>query len=556
MVPFKAINFALVFAALTKCAVIYPRSSPVGTTPACDKADAIVPSFKNSSVNTILFDSNYKNTAIQRLAGAVQIPTIVGDSNPDPSINPKFYSNFTKFHKYLNTTFPLIHERLKLNIINSFGLLYTWEGSNSDLKPILFTAHQDVVPVNNETIDEWEFPPFSGHYDNDTDTLWGRGSFDAKNLVIGQMEAVEKLLEDGFQTDRTVLLAYGFDEEASGTWGAKYISNFVEKEYGKNGVMVMFDEGPGLVKVDNGTYLAVVPNAEKGYLDAQVVINGQGGHSSSPPAHTTIGVAADMITQLEKNPSPVEFDIENPLYGFLTCAAEYSSQIPVTLKKLVLGASNNKTVETLLAQILYSTELTTNYVKTTQAVDIFNAGVKSNAIPETTEFTVNYRIAHGSSVNETKQRFLQYANATAYKFGYGLVVENRTLINSTKLGYINVTYDSPLEPSPVSPSSGPTWNLLAGTVENLFVNDYWNEQGLTNNKVYTSSAIVTTNTDSKNYWNVTDTIYRFIGGITNPSILGTVHSVDEHVIVDNHLQSVAFVYEFIVNTNEYGSDIA
>ena len=505
MIQFKVIGFYLLFAALTKCAAIYPRSSPVGTTPACDKAEAIVPLFQNSSAKTILFDSDYKNASIQRLAGAVKIPTIVGDTNPDPSVEPEFYSNFVEFHKYLNSTFPLIHERLKLNVINSFGLLYTWEGTNSDLKPILFTAHQDVVPVNNDTMDEWTFPPFSGHYDNQTDTLWGRGSFDVKNLVIGQMEAVEKLLEDGFQTDRTVLLAYGFDEEASGVWGAPYISQFVEKEYGKNGVMVMFDEGPGLVKVDDGTYLAVVPNAEKGYLDAHVVIKGQGGHSSSPPAHTTIGVGADMITQLENNPSQVEFDIENPLYGFLTCAAEYSSQLPMTLKKLVLDASNNKTAETLLAQILYSTELSTNYVKTTQAVDIFNGGVKLNAIPETAEFFVNHRIAYGSSVNETKQRFLYYANATAYKFGYGLVVENRTLINSTKLGYINVTYDSPLEPSPVSPSSGPTWDLLAGTVENLFVNDYWNEQGLTNNSVYTSSAIVTTNTDSRHYWNVTDT---------------------------------------------------
>ena len=554
MAQFKKATLALALAALAKAAVI-PRNSTVGTSPACDVVDALVPSF-NGSVRTILFDQAYKDASIQRLAGAVQIPTVVGDNNPDPLVDPDFYSEFVRLHEYLNETFPLVRQNLELETINGFGLLYTWRGSNPNLKPILFTSHQDVVPVNNDTIDEWKFPPFSGHYDNETDSVWGRGSFDVKNLVIGQMEAVEKLLEDGYQTERTVLLAFGFDEEASGIWGARFISQYIEQEYGQNGVMVMFDEGAGLVEVDAGSYIAVIPNAEKGYLDGIVAVNGQGGHSSSPPKHTTIGVASDMITQLENNPSGVEFDVQNPLFGFLTCAAQYSSQLPMSLKQLIFAAPANQTAEAMLAQLLYSTDLTTDYVKTSQAVTIFHGGVKVNSIPETSEFYVNHRIAQGSSVAETKERFLYYANATANKFGYGLIAEGVTLIEPTKLGYINITYNSrPLEPSPVSPSSGPTWDLLTGTVQNLFVNDFWKEQGLNNYTVATASGMVTGNTDSKHYWNVTDTIYRFIGGVTDPAISSLMHSVNEHVTMETHLQSVAFVYEFIVNANEYGSTI-
>ncbi|CAB4256483.1 similar to Saccharomyces cerevisiae YJL172W CPS1 Vacuolar carboxypeptidase yscS [Maudiozyma barnettii] len=554
MTIIKQLSTALTLSTLVLGAAIYPRADEsTSIKPACDKADALVPSFQNS-IEKILFDSEYKDASIERLSGAVQIPTVVDDDPPNPQDDMGYYSNFTTLHTYLNETFPLLHKTLKVEFINTFGLLYTWEGADTSLKPMLFTAHQDVVPVNNNTIDDWTFPPFSGHYDNQTDSLWGRGSFDVKNLMIAHMEAVEKLLEDGYQTDRTVLLSYGFDEEAGGTWGAKYIANIIEEKYGQDGVMVMFDEGPGLVKLDNTTYIAAIPNAEKGYLDAVVTVNGVGGHSSSPPAHTTIGVAASMITSLEDNPALFDFNVQNPLYGFMTCAAEYSSLLPTSIKEMVLGAATNETLENLLGQTLYNTELTKNYITTTQAVDIINGGVKANALPETTEFTVNHRVAYGSSVDETKQRIFNYANITATSFGYGLIVEGEQIINTTSLGYIRVDYTQFLEPSPVSASNGPTWDLLTGTIQNLFVNDVWGPQGLDNN-VYSASAIVTTNTDSKHYWNVTDTIYRFIGAVTDPSILETVHSVDEHVIMDNHLQSVAFFYEFIVNTNDHGQDI-
>lgn len=61
--------------------------------------------------------------------------------------------------------------------------MYEWEGSDASLKPLLLAAHQglstsvkivlcqathdtsDVVPVDPKTVDEWQFPPYSGFYD-------------------------------------------------------------------------------------------------------------------------------------------------------------------------------------------------------------------------------------------------------------------------------------------------------------------------------------------------------------------------------------------------------
>jgi Gly-Xaa carboxypeptidase len=59
--------------------------------------------------------------------------------------------------KYLLDTFPLVHEKLKLDKVNTHGLVYTWVGSDESLKPVLLMAHQDTVPVNMATIADWTY---------------------------------------------------------------------------------------------------------------------------------------------------------------------------------------------------------------------------------------------------------------------------------------------------------------------------------------------------------------------------------------------------------------
>jgi Gly-Xaa carboxypeptidase len=40
------------------------------------------------------------------------------------------------------------HKKLGIETINEHAFLYTWEGSDSSLKPLVFMAHSDV----------WSFP--------------------------------------------------------------------------------------------------------------------------------------------------------------------------------------------------------------------------------------------------------------------------------------------------------------------------------------------------------------------------------------------------------------
>ena len=69
---------------------------------------------------------------------------------------------FLDLHQFLIDAFPNVHASLKREVINEFSLLYTWEGNDPSLRPVLLSAHQDVVPVEPESEDDWTHPPFEG----------------------------------------------------------------------------------------------------------------------------------------------------------------------------------------------------------------------------------------------------------------------------------------------------------------------------------------------------------------------------------------------------------
>src|SRR6185369_9070726 len=50
--------------------------------------------------------------------------------------------------------------------------------------------------------------------------------------------------------------------------------------------------------------VALVGIAEKGYLSVELVVESEGGHSSTPPHETAVGILAAAIHALERHPAP------------------------------------------------------------------------------------------------------------------------------------------------------------------------------------------------------------------------------------------------------------
>ncbi|RZK59793.1 MAG: M20/M25/M40 family metallo-hydrolase, partial [Hymenobacter sp.] len=242
------------------------------------------------------------DSALAHLAGALRIATVSRTRYADTDTVP-----FDQLQAYLQRTFPLVHQRLKRQTVNHYGLLYEWPGTDAALKPLLLLAHQDVVPVLPGTERQWTRPPFAGQVAGGY--LYGRGALDDKLNVIGQLEAVEHLLRTAYQPRRTVLFAFGHDEETMGRRGAGALAALIRQRY--PALEMVLDEG-GTIKTDGVAGImqpvALIGISEKGYLSLVLSATGQGGHSSMPPPLTSVGRVAAAVARLEAAPFPARLD--------------------------------------------------------------------------------------------------------------------------------------------------------------------------------------------------------------------------------------------------------
>ncbi|KAM0754235.1 carboxypeptidase S [Meredithblackwellia eburnea MCA 4105] len=486
---------------------------------------------------------DYLNTSVGILQGLVRIKAESYDDNGPVGQDPR-WDAFFQIAAYLERTFPLLHEKLVLTKINTHALLYTWEGSDPSLKPVVFMAHQDTVPVDPSTYSDWTYPPYSGYFDGTS--LWGRGSVDCKDTLSASLEAVELLLAKGFEPTRTVILSFGFDEESNGTDGAGRLSKHIESVYGRDGVEFILDEGGLGVGEMWGIGFAGVATAEKGYMDVIFTLHTPGGHSSIPPDHTSIGIASSLITSLESAPYSPQLSPSSPILTMLQCAATYATSISPEIKANVAEASKSgkkgEVGRQRLAEVYASQGRAERYlVATSQAVDVITGGVKVNALPETTSFTVNYRIDVNSNPQEVKDKITSLLLPIAQKHHLEVEAFGTTFgspsSTSAAGGLLKVVTHVELAPAPITPTSGSAvWEVLSGTIQHVFVDKY-------NGTLVVSPCIMGGNGDTAFYWNVTKNIFRF--SPSDPVSDELIHTVDEHLLFSDHIRAVWFYHELI-----------
>lgn len=522
-------------------------SNPDSLCPIVEKIDASKYTYESDTIAAILHDETFRNQSIAKLLGAVQHPTEVFDGMLNPNsadsleklyeLEPQ-WEYFEKFYHYLNRTFPLVHKHLTLEKINKFGLVYTWKGSDSEKKPIMLTAHYDVVPIQPTTLDQWTFPPFEGGYDGKY--VYGRGVSDCKDLLVGLMESVELLLSEGkFTPERTVILSFGYDEEAAGT-GAEEIGKHLVSQYGENSLFQIIDEGNSGYVEDHGQKFVLPATGEKGHLNSMIDIFTPGGHSSVPPKHTSIGLLAKLVSRIEDKEFDSIISNVNPVLNQLQCVAEHSTTVDKTLKKNILRAHLDKCANRKVLDFL-TLDLESKYLVTTsQAVDIIHGGVKSNALPESASVLINHRIVVESTVASTGKKVLDQIVEFAEQYGLGVVSNGIVVKKKTVGGYINYSFNEPLEPAPITPVGDDVWSLFGGSLRYLYEDLVFPGQ---NDTFIMAPYISTGNTDTKSYWGLTKNIFRYSPGLPTPH--GNIHSVDERLNFDGHLLIVAFYYYYL-----------
>lgn len=390
------------------------------------------------------------------------------------------------------------------------------------------------MPIDDPS--DWTYPPFSGYFDGQW--LWGRGASDCKNALIGLLSAVEDLLQQGWEPTRTVVLAFGFDEESHGWNGAGEIAKVLEKRYGRDSFELLLDEG-GMGLQTLGDVVYALPGVgEKGSIDLHLALSIDGGHSSVPPPHTGIGIIAEIIYHLERDDLFVpRLDEKHPARQTLQCQAQHS---PDDVEPWLASALESDDYVGLAEALAASRGETVRFTyQTSQAVDLIRGGVKINALPEKINATVNYRVALHERPDDVKARAVKIIQPIVEKYNLSFNAFGSGDSSSSSNHLDLTTPNIPLEPAPISPTDvrkDAVWARFSGVARSVFES----VPSLAGKTVVVSGDIMTGNTDTRFYWNLTRNIYRW-----NPQRAGgsvNIHTVDERVDIDVHLEGIALYY--------------
>ena len=435
--------------------------------------------------------------AAQHLAEAIRIRTV---SHQDPQDNDP--AEWDRLHAWLTAAYPATHAALTREVVAGHTLVYTWQGSDPSLAPIVLMAHHDVVPVTPGTEQDWSHPPFDGVIADGA--VWGRGAVDDKGSLVGLLEGIESLAASGFAPRRTVIVVSGHDEEAGGL-GAHAAAALLESR----GVRAEFVLDEGLAVISDfpllGRPVALIGIAEKGYATLKVTAPAAGGHSSAPPPQTGVEVLAKAVLAITDHAFPLEF--KGPAADMVRALAP---DAPLLVR---VAVANEWLFRPLLVRQIAATPAGAATLHTTIAPTMLRGSPKENVLPQDATAWINYRIAPGLTADDVMQRA---ANAT------------RDL--GVKLAWEGPAYD----PSPVSSSTSPAYRVMA-------------ELAAGDERTPVAPGLVTATTDSRHMAGLAKDIYRFQPLVASIGELQMIHGTNERMTLDN-LQRTAEFYARLIAT--------
>lgn len=444
----------------------------------------------------LLIDDVNAERFVEVLSEAITHRTVLLD---DGSHDPEAFDDLQAM---LAERYPRVHADLERETFSGHALLYTWEGSDPDLDPILLMAHQDVVPVEEGTEGDWIAPPFDGAVVDGR--IYGRGALDCKGPLIAIFEALEYWLENGEKPCRTVLLVSGHDEEIGGAEGAGTIADALQKR----GITPWFvvDEGGAIV---DGVLpavkapIALIGVAEKGFVNIKLTARGEGGHSSLPSSDTAIARLSIAIAELEAHPVPPRIDALMPLVDSL------SDHLPGVVGVL---ASNPSAAASLLSRLFSNDPMMDALQRTTMVPTVISGGVKVNVVPQSASVVFSVRIIPG----DTQPTVIEHIEAVV-----GPDIE------------IEVLEEMRSEPSRFSSVESKAWVTLTGVVEEVFP------------EAVVAPYVLMGATDSRFFEGFSGDVYRFSPFVLDGEAVSGFHGTNESVRVGDARRAVTFFVRLI-----------
>ena len=267
-------------------------------------------------------------------------------------------------------------------------------GADPNAKPILFSAHMDVVDARPE---DWKRDPYK--LIEEDGYFYGRGTIDNKAGVVAMMSTILRLQESRKRPRRTLVFAFVGDEETgldepTGTtrmiaghpWvkGAEYAINT--------------DAGGGLIAPDGKPIIYLVQGAEKTYATFELTATNAGGHSSRPRSDNAIYELAKAVSRIGEYRFPVMSNVLTRAY--LGAVGKVTpGQAGEALRNFAANPQDS-----VAADAIWNDPEFVGTTRTTCVATKLDAGHAENALPQKATATVNCRIFPDVSVEEVQKQ--------------------------------------------------------------------------------------------------------------------------------------------------------
>jgi carboxypeptidase PM20D1 len=315
------------------------------------------------------------------------------------------------------------------------------------------------------------------------------------------LEAANYLAARGRHPKRTILFAFGFDEEIGGEGGAQQIAAELARRHTR--AWFVLDEGMAAIARHplTGGPASLIGISEKGFATMRVRAIGQPGHSSIPPRETAVSLLAEAVIRIHN--MPIRHSVEGgPALAMMRALAP---NLSITNR---MALANEWLFSPLLQQRLASSPTAQALLGTTIAPTMINGGVRPNVLPAEATAMINFRVHPRDHVAD-------------------LLSEARHAV--ADLHGVTIDWESPpLEASTTSSTTSSSYALIAALSHQLLP------------QAPVAPGLVIGGTDSRSYAGVAENVYRFQPVLLTDEDLETIHGVNEHISIDNLQRMVRF----------------
>lgn len=406
---------------------------------------------------------------------------------------------YDRFYQVVAESFPLLHAKAKRLTFGDGCFFYVIEGTG---KNVLLMSHHDVVDGG----DGWETDPFCA--EERSGTLWGRGTVDTKTPLFSELQAVEELLEEGYDfAGMNLYIGSSHNEEVGGD-GMVLARDFFLKQ----GIRfhVILDEGgaitTGMIPGVSAKSAVVAVHEKSRHLYRCVLQEKRGGHgglnsaTGSPVAsmsafisHVSQGhifkeaIAPEVQATFTRHAPYMTFPL-NVVFG---CFPFFAPIIRKIMGKIPQAAAM----------------LTTGLTFTTMYAD---SGENPAIKAETAEAYMLLRCVR----EETLEQELAKIRHIGEKYGVEIELVERDYC-------------------PPSSFEGEPFRILEQVLNENFPD------------VVVAPFLLTAGTDARRFGALADSILRFSPIDLNAQQFASIHGSNENITIENIGQCVLFYKDFI-----------